>query len=255
MRFWIFAIFAFGCTPPTEVSEVEPSSVNVQERFENPDLPPPTDTRYSASHILISWRGAAAAHDDVTRSEKEALIQSQKLLRRLQDGANFSALAASYSDDASGQRGGVLGVFQVGTMVPIFEAAVASTPIGQIGPLVRTPFGYHVLRRDKIVEARASHILISHSTAPLSTHNRTKDAAKTLAWEAYKKIDQGRPFDEVAKEYSDDVTASQNGGDLGLIGPSQMVPAFDEVLFSLKPGQLSEPFETPYGYHVVARSR
>ena len=69
-----------------------------------------------------------------------------------------------------------------------------------------------------------------------------------------KKVREGVPFREVSIAYSDDTT-NENQGDLGLVGEGQMVPEFDRALFNLSTGQVSEPFETAYGYHVVLRRK
>ena len=222
--------------------------------FENPELPAPSDARYAASHILIAYTGVASAPETIRLDRDKALEKASLMHQELKNGAPFEAYAQNHSDDPSGPRGGRLGVFSTGTMVPLFERAVASVGIGEIAPLIETPFGFHIVRRDPIIEARASHVLVSHSSAPLSVHSRDKAAAKTRIWEAYNQVQNGKPFKVVSKTFTDDST-TESDGDLGLIGEGQMVPEFDRALFSLSIGQVSEPFETAYGYHIVLRRK
>ncbi len=210
----------------------------------------PTEPRYAASHILISFAGATRATSSRTEAEAKALaegIRAQALA-----GEDFGELAREHGDGPSSARGGALGVYPTGTMVPDFERAVASVGVGQIGPLVRTPFGWHVVRRDAVVEADAAHILVSWSGAWRSKAGRSRDEALAKMQLAVAALDAGRPFDEVAREFSEGPSAP-NGGDLGRVAPGQFLPPFEDALFALSPGQRSDVVETAYGFHVILR--
>ena len=109
----------------------------------------------TASHILIRFKGSQVPlkpnQKDLT--EPEALAKAQEIRKKLVDGADFAATAKAESDDSgSGANGGLLGTFPHGQMVPQFEQAVFSIPVGQISEPVKTQFGYHIIR----VEARTS---------------------------------------------------------------------------------------------------
>ena len=109
----------------------------------------------TASHILIRFKGSQVplkpSQKDLT--EPEALAKAQELRKKLVDGADFAATAKAESDDTgSGANGGSLGTFPHGQMVPQFEQAVFTVPVGQISEPVRTQFGYHIIK----VEARSS---------------------------------------------------------------------------------------------------
>jgi parvulin-like peptidyl-prolyl isomerase len=117
---------------------------------------------------------------------------------------------------------------------------------------VKTAFGWHVVRRDAIVQARVSHVLIAFQGADRSQAVRTKEEARARADEALARIGKGEDFAAVAREMSDDPSASA-GGDIGLVAPGQMVPAFEDAVFALKAGEHSGVVETPYGFHVVRR--
>jgi len=232
----------------------EPESGN--PLFKNPSFPAAPLSRYSASHILFTHANSVpnSTSTSPSPSRDEALKHARGIHRKITDGASFESLAQNHSDDPSGKRGGRLGVFNIGTMIPLFEQAVGSVAQGEIAPLIETPFGFHIVRRDAIHEARASHVLVSHKEAFIQVHTRTKESAKARIWEAYNMVRQGTPFKEVSATYSDE-SADGEPGDLGLVGEGQMVPEFDRALFSLSIGQVSEPFETAYGYHIVLRRK
>ncbi|MDP6561968.1 MAG: protein translocase subunit SecD, partial [Candidatus Peribacteraceae bacterium] len=110
----------------------------------------PGQTELEASHILISYKGASSAGDDVTRSKAEALILATEIKTKLDGGNRFETLARQYSDGPSGKEGGSLGTFGIGTMVPVFEQVAASQTKGTISDPTETQFGFHIIRTDKV---------------------------------------------------------------------------------------------------------
>lgn len=108
--------------------------------------------RAKARHILIAFEGSPAAGDDPL-SEEAAKKKAEEILQRIKAGEDFAELAKAESDDkGSGSRGGDLGEFERGRMVPEFESAVFETEPGQLAPVVRTQFGYHVIQNTTSVE-------------------------------------------------------------------------------------------------------
>lgn len=251
-------VSACGETPPS-TAQAPQNKVTAPPKpevayFVNPVFPTANQGRFAASHILVSHADSIPGIKNATINRKQAFQRTQTLHQKISDGASFEAMAQTHSNDPSGKRGGRLGVFTAGTMVPLFEQAVASVAVNELAPIIETPFGFHIIRRDAINEARASHVLVSHKEAPKQTNSRSKEDAKARIWDAYNKVREGVPFREVSIAYSDDTT-NQNQGDLGLVGEGQMVPEFDRALFRLSIGQVSEPFETAYGYHIVLRRK
>lgn len=242
------SLFAEPESPPGPAAPTDaPPSV--------PDATPvgvdPTEPRYAASHILVAWQGAVEAPASVTRSEAEARALAESLRERAAS-EPFEALAKQHSDDPSGRRGGRLGVWRTGTMVPEFERVVAAARPGELAPLVRTPFGWHVVRRDAIEEVRIAHIQVSWEGALRSGSTRTRDEARRAIDGVRERLAAGEAFAAIARELSDDASAS-SGGDLGVIGRGQMVPAFEDAAFGLGEGATSDVIETPYGFHLLRR--
>lgn len=244
---------ACGWLSDTEAPDAPPQPVlPIEERPEpEPDaLPVPAEGRFSASHILIDHAGAADSTS--TRTEADARALAERIRSEALSGADFSALAQQHSSDSSAPRGGRIGVYVAGTMMPGFEAAVASVEPGAIAPVAQTPWGFHVIRRDAIVEGRFRHIVVGYAGALRSTATRSKSDARALLSTAETRLSAGESWDTIAGELTEDGLA-ERGGDLGLVTPGQMVPDFEDAAFALSIGERSGIVETPYGMHLITR--
>lgn len=227
---------------------------------QRPDQKPkevPNGTLLSGAHILIAYAGASRAKQSVTRTK----AQARKLARKLaamaaKKPASFAALAKKHSDGPSASRGGDLGSWRKGQMVPSFDAAVVQLRVGQVSSPVETPFGYHViLRKTPSPLLAGAHILIAFKGATRAKQSvtRTKAQALKLARRvAAVAAKDPKQFEVLAKKYSDGPSASV-GGALGSWTKGRMVPAFDAAVLKLKVGQVSGPVETRFGYHVILR--
>lgn len=108
----------------------------------------PAPKRIGARHVLVQWMGAERAGSSVVRSKDQALSLAQEVHRRAKAGEDFARLAVEYSDEpGAGNRGGSLGRFGKGQMVPAFEAAAFKLKVGEVSEIVETGFGYHVIQR------------------------------------------------------------------------------------------------------------
>ncbi len=110
------------------------------------DTEPPK--KIGARHILIQWMGAERAPASVVRSREQAYAVAQQVLKRAKAGEDFARLAIEFSDEpGAGPRGGSLGRFGRGQMVPAFEEAAFKLEVGEISDIVESPFGYHIIQR------------------------------------------------------------------------------------------------------------
>lgn len=202
-----------------------------------------------ASHILI-----ASKPDDSPEDTMKAYKKALKVKEMLEKGANFEKTAKEFSDDPSVEsNGGDLGYFTALYMVYPFENAAYNTKVGQVSEVIKTRFGYHVLkvfdRRPASGNITVAHILISNDPELSKTDN-----PEARIKEIYQKLEEGEPFEQMAKQFSDDMKSAERGGQLPTFGIGRMVKPFEEQAFALKnDGDISEPFETPYGWHIIKR--
>lgn len=203
----------------------------------------------SVSHILISARPGDSPEDTLA-----AYKEAQKVKKRLERGEDFDKMALRYSDDPSvNDNKGYLGYFTAFYMVYPFETAAYETGEGEISEIVKTRFGYHVLkvhdRRPNSGEYTVAHILIS-SDPEISKVSDPEAKIK----EIYQEIQEGANFEEMARKFSDDTRSAGSGGVLPIFGVGKMMKPFEEAAFALKKdGEISEPFQSRLGWHIVKR--
>lgn len=225
-----------------------------------PEPPKPAEpTIHAGSHILLAYKGAMRAAPDVTRTKDEALALAKKLTAQIQkDPAKLGELAKKYSACPSKMKGGSLGSWPKGRMVPAFDEAIEKLKVGEVTTEpVETPFGYHVIMRNAPPPMFAgSHILIAYKGAMRAAPDvtRSKAEAAKLAKELAAKVAKDpSTLGELAKEHSA-CPSRMKGGSLGRWPKGQMVPAFDEALEKMKVGEVTaKPVETPFGFHVIRR--
>ncbi len=204
-----------------------------------------------ASHILIRVTPEAAPADTLAAWNKINDIRNQILA-----GADFNEMASKYSEDPSAaQNKGLLGYFSAFQMVYPFEDMAYLTPVGQVSPIIRTRFGYHIIKvhdeRPAAGEIKVAHIM---KMFPQQASEETIAKLKLTADSIYQKAVSGADFSELAKKYSDDKQSSTDGGVMNWFTPNNMVPAFAEAAFALKnDGDISPVIRTPYGWHIIKR--
>jgi len=224
------------------LEKVRVSSGEVKEFYEaHRDSLPEKPAGVRLAHILLNTQPG--------RETEDSLFQYASLIRRkAMEGEDFAMLARTYSEDPSSENGGDLGWFSRGQMVAEFEEAAFILQPGQISEVVRTQFGYHIIkctgrREDKI---RASHILIR-----VAPSQKDMEAKLALADSLYALIQKGADFGELAKQYSDDENSNRQGGELGWYGADDLLPAFREALAQIDIGQVSHPAASDFGIHLV----
>jgi peptidyl-prolyl cis-trans isomerase SurA len=166
-------------------------------------------------------------------------------------------IAPKTSDDPSVvDNKGDLNYFSSLDMVYPFETAAYTTKIGDVSPVVRTRFGYHIL---KIYDKRESRgeIFVSHIMAKFGKDATEQDKAnaKTKIDELYGKLKAGQVFEDLARQFSDDKQTGDRGGQLQPFKSGKLPKAFEDVAFALKAnGDYSNPVLTQYGWHIIKRN-
>lgn len=213
-----------------------------------------TKKEIRASHILIKVEENAAPADTLKAYNKILALK-----KRVENGEDFQKLAKSSSEDPSAaQNSGDLGYFTAFQMVFPFEEAAYNTPVGQISNVVRTRFGYHILKvydeRPARGTMKAAHIMIAFTKADT---DEDRENARKKIFEISDLLKAGGNFEELVGLHSDDPGSNQKGGVLPNFGTgttTRMVPEFEETAFALKKdGDISEPVQTVYGWHIIKR--
>ena len=205
-------------------------------------------TEYRLRHILITVPEAATADELKGARERAEVIRERAL-----SGEDFAQLAISESDGQKALEGGDLGWREADQLPSIFARLVAGMKPGNVSKVVRSPSGFHIVKledkrdqgQEMITQTHARHILIRPTTQAEAQTARLR--LSTLQ----ERIINGENFAELAKANSDDTASAVRGGDLGWINPGDMLPEFERALNSLETGQISEPFQTPAGWHIV----
>lgn len=203
----------------------------------------------NASHILISLAPDAAPEDTLA-----AYNRVVELRQRALKGEDFGKLARDNSQDPSAaENNGELGYFTALQMVYPFEDAAYKTAVGDISKPVRTRFGYHLIKvNDKRTargEAKVAHIMVrSTPKAPAADSLAAKQRTDAI----HRRLQRGEQWEKLVTEFSEDASTARNGGELPWFGTGRMIPAFEEAAFGLqKPGDISKPVYTPYGWHII----
>ena len=207
-----------------------------------------------ASHILLRIDPNALPVDTLRIYNKIA-----ELKKKIEGGEDFGRIAVANSEDPSVSfNAGDLGYFTAFQMVYPFEDAAYKTEVGKVSQIIRTRFGYHILKVTDVRPARGSiktaHIMVS---VPKSASPDDNQSASKKINEIYDKLIQGENFETLVKNYSDDPSSNNKGGVLPVFGTgstTRMVTEFEDAAFKLeKNGDISKPIRTNYGYHIIKR--
>lgn len=206
------------------------------------------DFEYQLAHILVLVQPQATAEQIEARRRRAAQALSE--LRR---GANFAQVAATFSDAPDALQGGTLGWRPAGRLPTLFLESLDKLAVGETSNLLRSPNGFHILKllekRGKaaapgVQQTRVRHIL-------LRAREGLSDAeARERLQRLRDRIEQGGDFAELARQNSEDASASK-GGDLGWVTAGDTVPEFERVMNALKDREISPPTQTPFGWHLV----
>jgi len=208
---------------------------------------------YNIAQILLRVPENASA-DAIEAVRKRA----EELATQAREGADFARLAASYSSAPEALAGGELGWRTAERLPTLFLDTIKDLKPGEIGPVVRSAGGFHVLKltgkrsavegklaTGSLQQTRVRHILlrVSEVTPEADVLRRLNDLRERV-------VRGGQDFGQLARLHSVDPSATR-GGDLGWIYPGDTVPEFERAMNALKVGEVSEPVRTPFGWHLI----
>lgn len=218
------------------------------DNFIQTQLTQPGRDEFNVSHILIAVPEKASPEQLQARRER-----ADQALAQIKGGTDFRQVAAAFSDGPEALQGGLIGWRETSRLPALFLDAVRPLQAGQLTELLRSPNGFHILRLNErrggaapivIQQTRARHILVKTNELVSETEARNRILALK------DRLDNKVDFAELARTRSEDSSASR-GGDLNWLSPGDTVPEFERAMDELKPGEISGPVRSPFGWHLI----
>lgn len=231
------------------IQRINVSPRELEQYLEKQKSRPSELNEYNLSHILIAVPQAATP-----QQLDEAARRAREVVERARGGEDFARLAIAYSNSQTALEGGTLG-WRRGPEIPtVLADLVVGLRPGEVSEPLRTPTGYHIVRLNEVRGADvpsvvrqtlARHILLKPNE--IQDDATVRQRLLTIR----QRILAGEDFAGLAKTVSEDPGSAAEGGDLGWNAPGSFVPEFEAVLASLTENEISEPFRTQFGWHIV----
>jgi len=241
-------------------NKIQVSESEIDLYLEESKTPAAERIEFDVAHILVRVPEQASP-DQITAARSRV----EKVREEARAGADFAKLAAGYSDGPNALRGGALGWRGEDRLPELFTDALKGMKVGEVSEVLRSPAGFHVLKllgqrgasaaaggaaggaagSQQVVQTRVRHILVKTNEAV------SQDDARRRLLDLRERMQRGgADFEELARLHSEDATAVR-GGDLGWLYPGDTVPDFERAMDGLKPGEISEPVQSPFGWHLI----
>tara|TARA_B110000971_G_scaffold154385_1_gene157772 strand:- start:2561 stop:3853 length:1293 start_codon:yes stop_codon:yes gene_type:complete len=239
------------------INEIQASSVNRRIRISEHEIDrylasnqgqQLADTEYEIGHILISLSAQPDAQELEIAKEKLNAISSA-----LEQGTEFSSVAATHSDALNALKGGNLG-WRKGSQLPeLFAEPIKTMSVGEVSSPIRNGSGFHVIKLinkrgvsiQTVAQTKANHLLI------LPNEIRSPSQAQELINELHQRLVEGADFYDLARTFSDDANSAPSGGDLGWVNTNQLPAVLQTALDLLALEELSPPIQSAQGWHLL----
>lgn len=233
-------------------SEIEDSIVVSEREVDNflatQNIQGDSEQAYRLLHILVGAPDAPSPEQVQAAEQKLAVIQDL-----LEQGGDFTEVAAGYSDGQKALEGGELGWRKQAELPTLFAGVVPNLSVGEVSEVIRSGSGFHLVKLAEkrseethlVKQTKASHILIKTNELV------TDEAAENRLQQLRERILNGEDLAELAKAHSEDTGSAIEGGSLGWTSPGVMVPEFEEVMNSMAEGEVSEVFQSRFGWHLL----
>ena len=233
-------------------AKIQISDAEVDSYMAEADAQAQAQVELNLAQILIRIPDNASA-EQIAASQNRA----ETVMRQLRTGADFAKMAGTYSDASDALKGGEIGWRSPDRLPPVFAEALSKLKPGQVTQLIKSPGGFHILKLidqrsaaesaavATVQQTRVRHILLKVTPAVTAA-----DARRKLLELKERLVNKGATFEELARLFSNDGSASK-GGDLGWLYPGDTVPEFESAMNGLKLGELSAPVESSFGFHLI----
>lgn len=228
-------------------SRVNVSEADIDAFLETQQAQGNISLEYQIGHILIAVPENANAEE-----VKAARQKAEEIVKRLHGGAGFAETAVAESNDSRALEGGNLGWRASSELPTLFANMIPAMNKGEISEVIKSTSGFHIVKlldtRDTdtqiVKQTRARHILVANK-------DRTSEEALERAKTLHQRIVAGEDFDQLAREFSDDLGSGKEGGNLGWINPGDTVTPFENAMNSLAKDEISDPVESRFGWHII----
>ena len=230
-------------------ARINVSPREIDQFLERQKKMPSESNEYNVSHILVAVPQAATP-DQLDEATKKA----DQVYQKATSGEDFGQLAVANSNATTALEGGSLG-WRKGPELPTFLAEViAGMKAGDVTKPIRTPSGFHIAKLNEVRGNTQTIVNQVHARHILIKPNELQDDAtvqQKLTSIRDRILNKGENFAAVASVVSEDPGSSAEGGDLGWAGPGTYVPEFEKQLAQLQPEEISQPFRTQFGWHII----
>ena len=229
-------------------NRVAVSSRDIDDYLATVEMQGGGNREYRLGHILVSVPEGASP-EEIGESRERA----RSLLAELRAGLDFSEAALTHSDGQQALQGGDLGWRRASELPTLFADVVPTLSRGEISEPIHSPSGFHIVKvldtsagqTHVLTQTRARHILLQPNEV------LSEAEARARLRQLRERIVNGADFADLARAHSDDPGNAAMGGDLGWAGPGDLHPALEEVMHTLEESEVSAPFETERGWHIV----
>ena len=231
------------------IARVYVSPREVEQCIAKRKASPAADNEYNLSHILVAIPSTATEKQIAERTSR-----AQGVYERATRNEDFGQLAITYSESGTALEGGALGWRKAGQLPSFVADIIPTLKAGEVTQPIRTPSGLHIF---KVLEIRggqapalvsqvhARHILMK------PTEVMDDETVRQKLAQIRERVLKGESFEAVASVTSEDPGSAASGGDLGWAGPGSFVPEFEKQLDSLQDNEISQPFQTQFGWHII----
>jgi peptidyl-prolyl cis-trans isomerase SurA len=231
------------------IARINVSPREIDQFLERQKKMPSDANEYNVSHILVAVPQAATPEQ-----LDEAARKADEVYQKATGGEDFGRLAVSYSNATTALEGGQLG-WRKGSELPTFLAEVIATmKAGDVSKPIRTPSGFHIAKLNELRGNTQTIVNQVHARHILLKPNELQDDAtvqQKLSSIRDRILNKGENFAAVASVVSEDPGSAADGGDLGWASPGTYVPEFEKQLAQLQPDEISQPFRTQFGWHII----
>ena len=227
---------------------IQVSQQEIDNYLSSPEALEEEGREFRVGHILIPVPDSPSPEEVASAQEK-----AKELLNEIRKEKNFQEVAVSASAGDQAFSGGDLGWRTALALPSLFADRVVTLKEGETAGPIRSPSGFHLIQlletrggsKHLVEQTRARHLLLTPNAL------RDEEATQALILQMRQRIQEGESLATLASEYSDDRASRQSGGDLGWVSPGQMVPAFEKAMQELEPGEVSQPVQSRFGWHLI----